>query len=536
MKLLHCISFILLFAFNGCSEAVRPVDSAGEDQILYFGNGTEPQDLDPHVVTGVPESHILMALLEGLLIRHPDGLDPLPGVAESWNVSVDGLSYVFNIREEAVWSNGDKVTAHDFVYSWRRMLTPSLGSKYPDMLYDVVNAEEFNKGIVKDFQEVGVKALDAKTLEVNLKNPAPYFLGLLTHYTTRPVHQATIEAHGEIDTVGSKWTRPGNFVGNGPFVLEKWQLNKVITVLKSNSYWNSDEVRLNEIRFFPVSNVSTEDLMFRSGQLHVTSSVPPEKIEIYRKEYPETLHIDPYYGTYYFRFNTKKEPFDNKIVRKALSLAIDRDLIVDKVSKGGQSPAFSFTPPDPNTYFPPTTLPYDPKKAKELLIQEGFSEENFPTFELLYNTSEGHQKLAQAIQQMWRKNLGINVTLANTDWKVYLSRQSIGDFQIARAGWIGDYLDPKTFLDMMVTDRGNNQTGWSNKDYDRLLIEASKEPLQKDRFLLLYEAEKILIDEMPVLPIYTYTRVYMLHEDVIGWNQNLLDSHPYQFISIKESK
>jgi len=273
--------------------------------------------------------------------------------------------------------------------------------------------------------------------------------------------------------------------------------------------------------------------MFRSGQLHVTSTVPPEKIEVYFKEYPDLIRSDPYYGTYYLRVNVLQKPFDNKLVRKALSLSVDRKEIVEKVTRGGQLPAFSFTPPDPNSYFPPTSLDFNPELAKKMLREAGFTEENFPTFELLYNTSEGHQKLAQAIQQMWKRYLNIDVELTNTDWKVYLSRQSIGDYTVARAGWIGDYVDPKTFLDMMVTGRGNNQTGWSNKDYDQLLIKASQSPSQEERFKNLYKAEEILIDELPLIPIYTYTRIYMLNKDVKGWSPNLLDTHPYQFIYLE---
>ena len=292
-------------------------------------------------------------------------------------------------------------------------------------------------------------------------------------------------------------------------------------------------MKLNEIHFFPVDNATREDLMFRAGQLHVTSTVPLEKVPVYTKEYPDLIHIDPYYGTYYLRVNVKKEPFDNKLVRKALSLSIDRKEIVENVSKGGQLPAFSFTPPDPNSYYPPTSLEFNPELARSLLDEARISKEKVPTFELLYNTSEGHQKLAQAIQQMWKENLNIDVQLTNTDWKVYLSRQSIGDYSIARAGWIGDYVDPKTFLDMMVTGRGNNQTGWSNSEYDDLLVKAAQSPSQEERFKNFYKAEKILIEELPIIPIYTYTRIYMLNQDVKGWSPNLLDTHPYQFVYLE---
>ena len=533
MKLRTFFFVAIISVLVSCSESISNVDAALEKQILYIGNGTEPKDLDPHVVTGVPESHILMALLEGLVIRHPKGLGPLPGVAKNWDISSDGRIYTFNLRESAVWSNGDPVTAFDFVYSWQRMLTPSLGSKYPDMLYDVENAEEFNKGEIEDFSKVGVHALTPKTLQVKLKNPAPYFLGLLAHYTTRPVHRPTIEKFGQIDTIGSLWTRPGNFVGNGPFTLDSWKLNKILIVKKNKLYWNSGKVKLNQIHFFPVDNASREDLMFRSGQLHVTSTVPPEKVEVYFEKYPDLIRADPYYGTYYLRVNIQNAPFNNKLVRKALSLSIDRKEIVTKVTKGGQDPAFSFTPPDPNSYFPPTSLDYDPELAQKFLFDAGYTEGTFPPFEFLYNTSEGHQKFAQALQQMWKKNLNIEMILTNTDWKVYLSRQSIGDYSIARAGWIGDYVDPKTFLDMMVTGRGNNQTGWSNNEYDTYLDLAAQSLSQTERFKNLYKAEEILMDELPIIPIYTYTRIYMLHSDVMGWNPNLLDTHPYQFVYLK---
>tara|TARA_Y100001970_G_C14239899_1_gene864236 strand:- start:1548 stop:3146 length:1599 start_codon:yes stop_codon:yes gene_type:complete len=524
--------FLFLSILNSCGDNIPPVELSPETKILYLGNGTEPKDLDPHTVTGVPESKILMALIEGLVIRHPEGLDPLPGIAKRWDISRDGKTYIFHLRD-ASWSNGDAVTAGDFVYAWNRMLMPSLGSQYPDMLYDVLNAEAFNKGKISDFSLVGVKALDAKTLEVKLKNPAPYFLELLAHYTTRPVHQPTIEKFGEIDSLGNQWTRPGNFVGNGPFTLEEWKLNQVIKVKKNPNYWDAERVQLNEIHFLPIDNVSREDFMFRAGQIHVTSSIPTEKIEVYKKEYPNNISISPYYGTYYYRINLNKEPLNNKLIRKALSLSIDRELITKKVAKGGQIPAFSFTPPDPDGYFPPTRLEYNPSKAKQLLKEAGYTKSDSLTFELLYNTSEGHQKIAEAMQQMWKETLGVNIVLTNTDWKVYLSRENTGDFEISRAGWIGDYQDPKTFLDMMVTGRGNNKTGWSNATYDELLEKAAQSTTQQERYAHLYEAEKILIDELPIIPIYTYTRIYMKHETVKGWEPNLLDSHAYQYITIE---
>ncbi|MDG2060408.1 MAG: peptide ABC transporter substrate-binding protein [SAR86 cluster bacterium] len=526
--------FLLVCFFISCEQSITPVETAIEDKILYLGNGTEPQDLDPHIVTGVPEHNIIIALLEGLMIANPQGGAPLPGVAESWDVSSDGKVYIFKIKDQALWSNGDEVTAADFVFSWKRILTPSLGAQYADMLYILKNAEPFNKGKIKDFSQVGVRAVDAKTLRVELNNPTPYFLNLLTHYSSYPVHRPTIEKFGEIDTRGSEWTREENFIGNGPFILKEWQLNKVLIVKKNTNYWNSNIVDLNEIHFFPIDDVSREDRMYRSGYLHLAYSTPQEKIETYRTKYPDHLRIEPYFGTYYYRVNTLKKPFNDPLVRKALSLAINRDDIVNKVMKGGQSIAFSFTPPDKKGYFPNTQLDFDPQLAKNLLREAGFSKGKFPIVELLYNTSEGHQKVAQAIQQMWKLNLGIDVELVNVDWKVYLSRELSGDFTISRAGWIGDYPDPNSFLDMMVTGRGNNKTGWSNPEYDNLVKLAASAKSTNERFKLFREAESILVNELPVIPIYTYTRVYMLHPDVKGWYPNILDTHPYQFIRLEK--
>lgn len=534
MKYKNILFFLIINILIGCSVAVTPVDKAIEDQILYLGNGTEPQDLDPHIVTGVPEHNIIISLLEGLTISNPNGGDPLPGTAESWEISTDGRVFIFNIRKEALWSNGDNVTAHDFVYSWKRILTPLLGAQYADMLYVIKNAENFNKGNLTDFSKVGVKAIDSKTLRVELNNSTPYFLKLLSHYSTYPVHKDTIEKFGKIDTRGSKWTRQENFVGNGAFILKDWKLNKLIVVKKSSTYWNSKIVSLNEIHFFPIEDVSREDRMYRSGYLHLAYSVPQEKIQNYKLKYPNEIHIDPYFGTYYYRINTRKEPFNDLRVRQALSLSINRNDIVQKVVKGGQLAAFSFTPPNKSGYYPNTKLVFNPIKAASLLKEAGYDQNNFPKVEFLYNTSEGHQKVAQAIQQMWKVNLGIDVELINVDWKVYLSREQTGDFFISRAGWIGDYPDPNSFLDMMVSGRGNNKTGWSNSIYDNLIREAASSQTDEERNSFFNSAEQILIEELPIIPIYTYTRVYMLHPDVKGWSPNVLDTHPYQFIRLEK--
>ena len=535
--ILRTLSFFIIFAFvYGCSENITPVDSGLEKQIYHHGNGSEPQGIDPHIVTGVPEHHILISLCEGLTIPNPNPDDMngyMAGTAESWSVSEDGKEYIFNINKNARWSNGEPVTANDFVWSWKRILTASLGSQYPDMLYYLVGAYEYHNGLTDDFSEVGVKAIDQKTLKVNLKNPTPFFLGLLSHYSTWPVHKETVLKYGDIDDRNGEWTRPGNFVCNGPFQLKSWELNNKIVVEKNPYYYDASLVKLNEIHYYPVSNVMTEDRMFRAGQLHLTSTLPSQKCPIYIEENPN-LRIDPYMGTYFYRINTNHEALKDVRVRKALAYSIDRELLVNKVTKCGQIPAYSFTPPGSNGYEPKTQIPFDPELAKSLLEDAGYSDENpFPKLEILFNTNEDHRKIALAIQQMWQVNLGIEIELVNQDWKVYLNREMIGDFQISRAGWIGDYEDPNTFLDLMRPNRGNNKTGWENKEYDELVEKANTINNQSERYEMLYKAEEILIDNMPIIPLYTYVRSYQLSPDVKGFNPHILDHHHPKFIYLE---
>jgi len=532
------LAFGILLGISACGKEKKTNVSEGtKNQILHIGNGTEPQGLDPHIVTGVPEHYIIAALLEGLVIENPVDLTPKPGAARSWMISDDRKTYVFKIRKNVRWSNGDPVSAHDFVYSWRRLLSPGLGAEYAYQLFYLKNARRYCKGDLNDFNKVGVKALDDHTLEVTLATPTPFFLSLLAHYSTFPVHRETIEKFGKIDTRSSKWTRPGNYVGNGPFILKEWKLNKIIVVEKNPIYWNADMVRLKKIHFHPIDNLQTEERMFRSGQLHKTSTVPSEKIEGYKKKSPELLKITPYLGTYYYLINTLRKPFDDPRVRRAFAMSIDRRQIVEKVTKGGQIPAHAFTPPETRGYTPQASIPYDIEGARRLLAEAGYSAgKGFPKCELLYNTSEGHRKIAVAIQQMWKTALSVNVTLANQDWKVYLNSRKNKDYDMARAGWIGDYADPNTFLDLFVTGGGNNHSGWSNKTYDRLIAQAAGTAERKKRFRIFQEAEKILLEAAPIIPIYAYTNASLIHPDVKGWHPNILDHHPYQYVYLSAQK
>ncbi|MFQ3324795.1 MAG: oligopeptide transport system substrate-binding protein [Pseudomonadales bacterium] len=537
MKIVSQLVFIISCSLLliSCGKMANNVATGTEQQIFHAGNGTEPQGLDPHLATGVTEHNIIATLLEGLISEHPETLAPLPGAASSWDISEDLTTYTFHLNPNGKWSNGDSVTANDFVYSWQRLLMPDLAAEYAYQLFIVTGAEDFNKGVINDFAQVGAKALDELTFQVKLNAPTPYFLSMLTHYSTFPVHRKTIEKFGAIDDPGSLWTRAGNYVGNGAFQLTEWALNRIIRVQPNRYYWDAKTVRLKEIRFYPIDNLVTEERMFRAKALHLTNSLAENKIAKYKANKSHLLTISPYLGTYFYRFNTTKPPLDDYRVRQALAMSIDRQKIIDAVVKGGQSPAYNLTPAGTLGYTPRAKIEFDIDKAKQLLVDAGYPNgAGIPAFDILYNTSEGHRKIAVALQQMWKTNLGINVNLYNQDWKSYLFTVQNMDYVIARASWIGDYVDPNTFLDMFVTGGGNNQTGFSNSRYDQLIRQAAKTTKQSERYELFQQAEAILVNKVPIMPIYTYAKIYLKAPEVTGWYDNVLDHHPYKYVYLEK--
>ncbi len=492
------------------------------------------QDLDPQLVNGVGEYNVISALIEGLVSEDPHDLHPVPGVAERWDVSADGKTYTFHLRHNAKWSNGDPVTARDFIESWHRILSPGLGADGAYMLHVVRNAEAFNKGTLTDFNQVGFRALDDWTLEIALTNPTPYFLSLLNYDAWFPVHIPTVKKYGPVYERGSYWTKPGRFVGNGPFTLEEWRLNQDIRVKKSPTYWDAARVRLNGIVFHTIDSNNVEERAFRSGQMHVTDTVPINRIDRYRREQPELLRIDPYLGSYFFRVNVTKPILNSRLVRRALGLAIDRQSIVDHVTRGGQLPAFCFTPPDTAGYTCEAAFPYDPAAARQALAEAGFPEgRGIPPIEILFNTSENHKIIAEAVQQMWRKQLGIDARLVNQELKVYYDTRREMNYEVLRSTWIGDYADPNSFLNLWITNGANNQTGWSNAEYDRLIAEAGRTSDQAARYRAFQQAEAILLDDAPILPVYFYTHAFLIRPEVKGWWPTILDHHPYKYVYLE---
>lgn len=527
-----CLALVMGHVF-----AETRVEEGNRLGFLHLGNGAEPESLDPHLTTGVIEYQIISGLMEGLIREDGKTLEAKPGVAKSWEQSEDGTVYTFHLREEARWSNGDPLRAEDFVFSFRRMLSPELGAEYAYMLYVIQNARAFNQGLLAAAEELGVKALDPLTLEITLAQPSPYFLSMLNHHAFYPVHAATIEKYGGIYDRNNPWAREESYVSNGPFTLEEWSLDQRIFIKKSDSYWNRDAVKLNGIFFYPVDDFQTEERMFRSGLLHKTYSIPLPRLPHYQKESPALLYSYPYLNTYYYLINTSKAPFDDVRVRQALSLSLNRALITENLLKGGEQPAKWFTPPGTAGFNASQFLTEDVAKAQKLLAEAGFpGGKGFPDFTLLYNTSDKHRSIAQIVQQMWKQHLGISCTLVNQEWQVYMVSRRELKFDVARAGWAGDYADPHNFLDLHLTGAGNNHTGWGDEKYDALIKKAAGAANTQERFELYDKAEAILLKEMPVIPLYWPTQNYLIDPSVKGWWPNILDRHDYTRVYLESAK
>lgn len=494
------------------------------EQVFTWNNDTEPETLDPALMTGVTEHNIALALFEGLTTQHPATLAPLPGVAASWDVSPDGLVYTFHLRADAKWSNGDPVTAEDFRWSWQRALTPATACKYTEMFYAIRGAEDFYAGKLKDWKDVGVETPDARTLRITLHSPTAYFLELTAFETLMPVHRATLEK------LGDKWTQAGNLVSNGPFKLDLWEPRARIEVTPNPHWWNRRIVRLQRMVIRPIADGSTAFNEYMAGSLDWIRSVVASKVEE-AQAHPD-YYVSPYLGSYFFRFNVTKAPFDDVRVRKAFTQAIDKRAICEKILKAGQIPATGVVSPGIAGYPELSGLPYDPKRARELLAEAGYPEgKGFPDVALLYNTHESHKQVCEQMVEMWKTTLGIKIQLDNREWQIYLKDTHSMNFQVSRGAWIADYADPSTFLDMWVTGRGNNNTGWSNQAYDDLLLAAGKETDPVKRFALLAKAERIVcVDDVPILPLYYYVNQGMLRPRVRGWHENVRDLHPCQYI------
>lgn len=526
--------FLILLALTliGCAKKAPVLNE--EQGTVIINNLTEPETIDPALQTGHPDATVVIQLFEGLTSFDPQTLAPIPGVAEKWDISPDGYLYTFHLRTNAKWSDGKPVTAMDFKYTFTRLLDPKNAARYAYQGYYIKNGEKFNKGEIKDASQLGLEVVDDHTLKVTLESPTPFFLSLLYHTSLYPVRQDIVEKFG------SDWIRPEHIVGNGPFILKEWSIQKQMVMMPNPNYWDAENVKPKKLIFYPIENTMTAYKMYQADQIMFTTPAPLSEIEKLIESKDPELIVAPMLSTYYYMINTTLPALKNKKIRIALSLAIDRDKIVNKILKAGQIPAWTFVPPGIEKYSSstPAFTKTDISIAKKLLA-EGLKEEgltSFPETKLLYNTSEAHKKLALAVSDMWRENLGINVVPFNQEWKVYLKSESNMDYQIARKGWIGDYLDPNTFLDMYLTNGGNNNTGWSNAQYDNLIKSASRELDSEKRFKIMQEAEAILIDEQPIIPIYFYVYEFLTKPYLKGVYGNALELHNYKYAYVDEAE
>lgn len=496
-----------------------------KEQIFRMNLASEPPTLDPGQSQDNNSNTIINAVFEGLTRKGADG-EEKPGVAESWEISEDGLKYVFKLRKDAKWSNGDPVTAKDFEFAWKRVLDPKFtpAPPYAYQLYYIKNAEAYNMGDIKDANEVGVKAKDDHTLEVTLENPTPYFLSLMSFQTFYPIHESVKD--------NDKWaTKPETLIGNGAFKITSITKGQKIELAKNDQYWDNKSVKLEKVVMSIVNSSATELSSYRNDELdyagHPVGNIPTDQLTNVKKEMEDQLNIKGISSTYFYIFNTTKEPFDNVNIRKAFAMAINRQAIVEKITQGGQLPAYGFVPPgikgEKDEYRKEVSDKYFEENLEEAkkLLEQGMKEKGYttlPEVTLIHNSDDNHKKIALAIADMWKNNLGVTVKVQNQEWGVFLKNRTNLDYQVARSGWAADYNDPMTYIDMWTSTSGNNDTGFKNAEYDKLVKAAYATDDNAKRMELMAKAEKILVqDEQVVMPIYYYSSVSL----VKPWMKNI---------------
>ncbi|MDH3612812.1 MAG: peptide ABC transporter substrate-binding protein [Gammaproteobacteria bacterium] len=516
----------LLFA---CSDPAR--DEAVES-VLQRGLTSDPESLDPHEMRSVQAANLLRDIGEGLLSYSATG-ELVAGAAAEWTISEDGLTYTFHLREDARWSNGQPVTAGHFAFSLRRLVDPATAAFYAQMLGDIVNAQDIIAGDSPP-ADLGVEAVDDRTLVITLVRPTPYLLSLLTYPSTFPVHPDAVAEHGDA------FTRAGNLLSNGAYKLDAWEPGSVLELSRNEHYWNNAATAIDEVRYHVLTQEMTQLNRFRAGELHITGSVPPDNFAQIREEHPEELHIAPYLGVYYYGFNLTKPPFKgNPELREALSMAVDRDVLVNRITGRGEEPAYSWVPPGVDNYEPRRFIYAEQSQdernahARLLLREAGYGPEKPLQIELRYNTSDTEKKIALAVQSMWRDVLGVETTLVNEEFQVLLANMRDREVtQVFRSSWIGDYNDAHTFLSIMEGGNPSNMPGYKNDQYDALMQQAAEQVDPKSRRYHLEEAERVLLADHPVIPLYFYVSKHLVSPDIIGWGDNVLDYHYSQHLSL----
>ncbi|KKO93874.1 peptide ABC transporter substrate-binding protein [Brucella melitensis] len=507
--------------------------AASAEAVLNRGNDTDPATLDHHHTSTVAEGNVLRDLYDGLTIQDADG-KAIPGVAKSWDISEDGTVYTFHLRDNAKWSNGDPVTAGDFQFTFRRLMDPKTAAGYASMLFIIKNAEDAAAG-KKPVDQLGVEAVDDHTLKITLNSPAPYFLELLTHQTGFPLHQKSVEANGD------KFTTPGKMVTNGAYMLESFTPNDKIVMKKNPYYYEADQVKIDKVNWIPFEDRASCMRRFEAKEVQICSDVPAEQMDYVKKNLSKEFRLAPYLGIYYV--DIKGEP-SSKLrdprVRRAISLAADREFMADEVWRGVMLPAYSMVPPGianyvkdaPKLDFANEDILDREDKAKELLKEAGV-EPNTLSVTLRYNTSENHKNTMAAFANML-KNIGINAKLDEVEGTTYFNYlQEKGMFDLTRDGWIGDYNDPNSFLELYTTGNYFNYAEWSNKDYDALMDKSAVTTDLAERAKILAEAEEILLKEGAIVPLMYYSSTALVADRVQGYDDNLMNSHGTRWLSVK---
>lgn len=533
------LTLLSLCWLTSCGDGRNSAEQFAEKQILLLGNNSEPISLDPHKATAVADGKIISALLEGLVRPHPDSEEEvLPGMAERWEVTDNATVWTFYLRPDAVWSDGTPVTAHDFNYAYQRMLHPKFGGRYAEMLYPLHGAEAFNKGET-DWSSVGVKVIDERTLRLTLNGPTPHLPQLLLHFTWFPIPAHHAEQHGGMFDRRSTWTRTENWISNGAYVPEAHHLNNYLSVKPNPRYWRAAEVKNQGIRFLPIVNGYTETRMYLGGKLHISNNVPPEMISYAQSEAPADFCRDPYYCTIFYRLNTTRPPLNNVKVREALSLAIDRDTLVQKVVRGAGTPTYSFTPQGAGYTPPPAaaaalTQKQREQNARQLLAEAGYPNGNgFPTLVLMTTSRDVQRIMAETIQAMWAEKLGVHVEIRSCEWTAYKAAQQSMDYDISSSSWSGDYLDAATFIELWRSGGGNNCTGWGNAVFDAETDAAATTGDTDKRRAHLQRAEEIMLNSYPIIPLYHSERTYLRSSRHIqGHKARLLDNYPLDAINV----
>jgi oligopeptide transport system substrate-binding protein len=515
----------LLLALAGCTRSEPP---AG----LVMINGPDPETLDPALVTSLEGLRVTAGLFEGLTRNDPVTAAPIPGLAARWEISPDGCVYTFHLRDNLYWAAGEPITAQDVVYSWRRVLNPQTASEYAGQLFYVKNGEDYNSGKIKDPSWVGVRALDARTVQVELNQPTAFFLDLCAFQTLSVVPRRVIEKYGE------DWMRARPLPASGPYLLDFWRLNDKIRLRKNPFYWDAANTKSGIADYLCLSAPNTALNLYETGQADIIwdrDFLPNELLDILSKR-PD-FHAFHYLGTYFIRCNTTRPPFDDPRVRKALALTIDKQRLVDKFLRGGQPVANHLVPDGTAHYEPASGLGYDPGLARQLLAGAGYpGGRGFPAFSYLFAASSGggtiNQKVGVELQHMWEEQLGLRVGLQQMEKSVYIAAQNRLDYDLTSGDWVGDYDDPNTFLDLFRSNNGNNRTGWKNAHYDALMREANRRTDLAGRAVLLQQAERILVrDELPVIPLYFFVGLTCYDGNKIeGIYPNILDDHPLNAI------